>query len=252
LAYFNILQSTEYGEEDNSINLSRKAFSILNNSYSLLNLMHTYWMKGQYDKVHECADKCIALALDEGNTWNLASCYRLIGSVYACLNAEEIMIPFYNRAIHLLQNTYWNNQLDDIYYNIGATYISNKKFDLALGYLEMVKWEDNFLLSHKKALTLIRDGKKEDADKYINEMKSWILKNESEGNIEIEKMMLKEAEYECKKDFLKDPQYINLLETLMDSLKKERHKGFVIFYEDILKKAYCNQRKYKKALELYD
>jgi hypothetical protein len=42
------------------------------------------------------------------------------------------------------------------------------------------------------------------------------------------------------------------LEALRERLKSDRHKGYVIFYQDILKQAYCKQRKYKKALEIFE
>lgn len=65
-------------------------------------------------------------------------------------------------------------------------------------------------------------------------------------------MMLEEVLYECKEDYLDDPNFIKVMEALMDKLESERHKGYVLFYKNILKRAYCRQRKYKKALELYN
>lgn len=66
---------------------------------------------GEYDKVNEYAEQCISLALEEGNTWNLARCYELQGGVYASLNIESLMEPYYIRCIHLLQNTLWKEYL---------------------------------------------------------------------------------------------------------------------------------------------
>lgn len=135
---------------------------------------------------------------------------------------------------------------------MGATYLQSGNYTLALKYLNMVTWDNVFLLYHKKALVFIRSKKLEDAAEYINAMKSWIKDNEKKGNtIEVEKMMLEEALYECKEDYLDDPNFIKVMETLMDRLESERHKGYVLFYKNILKRAYCRQRKYKKALELY-
>jgi HTH-type transcriptional regulator, quorum sensing regulator NprR len=252
LAYYNMFLPMEKGKEDKIITLYLQAFNTLYNSYSLSNLMLGYWLNGQYDKVHEYSEKCIALALEEGNTHNLAQCYGLIGDVYACLNVEDLMMPYYKRTIHLLQNTYWNNQLGGIYYNIGATYLSNKKYDLALEYFEMVDWTDSFLLDHKKALTRIRSGNTLGAEKYIEQMMSWVQKQEQSDAVQVEKLMLEETIFECEDDFLENPKFIILLEKLMDCLKKNRHKGYILFYQDILKEAYCKQRQYKKALELYN
>jgi tetratricopeptide (TPR) repeat protein len=241
------------GEDDNTIQLYMRAFHILNNSFSLINLMQAYYLKGEYDKVHEYSDKCISLALEEGNTCNLAECYIIIGDVYACMNIIDLMMPFYNRAIHLLQNTGWKERLETVYYNIGATLIADKKYELAMQYLDKVNWKYDFLLSHKIALILIRSGKREEAERYISLMKQWVNDHDTvEKPAAVEKLMLEEALFECREDFLADPQYISLMEKLMDRLHNDRHKGYVNFYQDVFKKAYCRQRKYKKALNLYD
>jgi hypothetical protein len=251
LACYYLAKPLLFGQADQVIPYYQKAYYILNNSFSLLTLMEAYYMAGQYDKIHEHIDKCISLALEEGNTYNLAACNQLMGSVYACLNTEELMMPYYRRAIHLLQNTGWKDKLNLIYYNIGATYISCKKYDMALYYLDMVQEEDTFLLNHKKALTLIRSGKTQEADRFICMMEQAIAAKELKTTeVSIEKMMLEEVRYECRNNHLEDEGFIVLLENLMDILKKERHKGYVLFYKDVLKEAYCRQRKYKKALEL--
>lgn len=251
LACYHLAKPLSFGQTEQVIPYYQKAYFILNNSYSLLSLMEAYYLAGQYDKIHEHIDKCISLALEEGNTCNLAACNELMGSVYACLNADELMLPYYKRAIRLLQNTDWKDKLNVIYYNIGATYISCKKYDLALHYLNMVQEEDTFLLNHKKALALIRSGRMEEAKAFLLSLEATIKEKEmSSVNAVIEKMMLEEARFECREKHLDDPEFILLLENLIDLLKKERHKGYVLFYNDVLKEAYCRQRKYKKALAL--
>jgi tetratricopeptide (TPR) repeat protein len=252
LAYFYLLQPMDQKSAENSIPVYTQAYYILNNSFSLLALIVAYFLAGQYDKIYEYSDKCISLALEEGNTYHLAGCYEMLGTTYACLNAEDLMLPYYKRAIHLLQNTYWKDQLNNIYYNIGATLISSKKYEESLRYLNMVRNSNDFLLNHKKALVLIRSSKPKEAEEYINRMNSWLCGEQGKTSGEIEKLMYEEVIFEGKVNFLEDPKYLELMEKLMDQLMSERHKGYANFYLDILKKAYCTQRKYKKALELSD
>lgn len=260
LAYYNMLIPLEKETVDEVIPFYLQAYYILNNSMSLLNLMGAYFIAGQYEKVHEHADKCISLALEEGNTCNLAGCYELIGTAYACINAEDLMLPFYKRAIHLLQNTNWKDKLNGIYYNIGATLISSKKYDQALHYLNMVQTDSDhktqkksFLLNHKKAITLVRSSRTIEAQEYINLMVQCLQTgNPEEITAQIQKAMYEEVIYECRDNYLEDPNYVYLLEGLIDLLKQHRHKGYAYFYHDVLKEAYCRQRKYKKALALYE
>lgn len=58
-----------------------------------------------------------------------------------------------------------------------------------------------------------------------------------------------EACMECERDFLDQPEYLELLEKLIASIKKNYPFGHLYFYKDVVVEAYKRQRKYKKALE---
>lgn len=248
VALYYLIQPLDSKNANKMLTLYKKAHGILENSYSLLYVMGAYFLLGQYDKVNECADKCISIALEEGNTWSLADCFDMQGCVYAALNVEPLMLQFYKRCINLLQNTLWKEKLSGVYYNIGATYLQNGKYDLAMEYLDKVTASElDFLLNHKKALVKIRSRHSDEAKKFLEIMKNWLL---NKVNVEVEKLMYEEALMEMDKDFLSNPHFVSLLEELMVSIKDERHSGYYLFYRDLLKEAYCKQRKYKKALEL--
>ncbi|KOF57069.1 hypothetical protein AGR56_10985 [Clostridium sp. DMHC 10] len=107
LALYYIVQPLDNRSTNKRLRLYKKAHGFLNNSCSLLYVMWAYFLLGQYDKVNECANQCISLALEEGNTWSLAKCFDMQGNVYAALNIEPLMLQFYKRYINLLQNTPW-------------------------------------------------------------------------------------------------------------------------------------------------
>jgi len=248
LALYYIIQPLYSKNANKMLNLYKKAHSILENSYSLLYVIGAYFLLGQYDKVNECANQCISIALEEGNTWTLAECFDMQGCVYAALNVEPLMLQFYKRCINLLQNTLWKEKLSGTYYNIGATYLQNGKYELAMQYLNKVTGSEcDFLLNHKKALVKIRSGHSEEAKEFLEIMKNWLL---NKNDVEVEKLMYEETLMEMNKNFLSNPHFISLLEKLMLSIKTDKHLGYYLFYRDLLKEAYCKQRKYKKALEL--
>lgn len=248
LALYYIIQPLDSTNANKMLNLYKKAHGILENSYSLLYVVGAYFLLGQYDKVSDCANKCISIALEEGNTWILAECFDMQGCVYASLNVEPLMLQFYKRCINILQNTLWKEKLSGVYYNIGATYLQNGKYELAMEYLDKVtNSECDFLLNHKKALVKIRSGHSDESKEFLEIMKNWLL---NKVDAEVEKLMYEETLMETDKDFLSNPHFVNLLEDLMVSIKNKRHLGYYLFYRDLLKEAYCKQRKYKKALEL--
>ena len=151
-AYYYVI-SEEYVSTKEYLDLTMKAFHIMQNSYFLNILCGVYFLCGEYSKIHQCEDKLVSYTLEEGNTFQLAEFYALNGTAYACLNQEEMMMHYYNRSLHFLQNTKWEQDMTyHIYYNIGSTYISSGKYALALSYLEKAKKEENiteFLLAHK-------------------------------------------------------------------------------------------------------
>jgi len=48
---------------------------------------------------------------------------------------------------------------------------------------------------------------------------------------------------------LHNPEYLTLLEELIEAIKKDYHFGHLYFYREIIIDTYVAQRKYKKALE---
>lgn len=61
------------------------------------------------------------------------------GSAYACLNMDIMMMSCYEKSVNFLRNTGWIEELSAFYYNIGATYISLKKYNEAIYYLKQTE-----------------------------------------------------------------------------------------------------------------
>lgn len=253
LAYYRILQSWERQDLPESVDYCNEAFRILGNSFAITQLCSAYMMQGDYTAIHRMENRLVAAAVEEGNTYRLADYFFLNGTAYACLNLEEMMQLYYERSIRLLQNTEWNKERADLYYNMGATYISLKKYELSLKYLELAEiygasnLSDSIAMNHKKAVALIRSGNKEQAGIYLEKMRIQIARTEDKSEADV--LKYEEACWECKENFLDHPAYLELLEKLIKALKRERHFGHLYFYHDIITQAYTRQRKYKKALE---
>lgn len=250
-----------YEDKKTALEKRIQAQKILQNSYATLCLMWGYWEIGQYNKVMNLSSKAVNYALDEGNTWILSQIYSMIGSIYACYNMEEQMIMEYNKAMNLLKNTNWQDSLEIMYYNIGATYISLENYKKAREYLGECKHE-HFNLFHKLAVLEINTGNKERADHWICKMSEhidnyleskttndeWNEFNKSlyQGMVEI----LEVTKLQSKGNPEKHPEYILLLESLMDKFLSEGRYGFMLFHKNSLKEAYIENRRYKDALAL--
>ena len=253
-AYYELLCSWRIEDSEERVRLCQDACAILNNSYAMLWLCDAYLLQGNYAAIHAMEQRIVAAAVEEGNTAELAGCFFLMGDTYACLNMEEMMMLYYERGIRLLQNTGWQNMLCVVYYNIGAVYISLKKYEPALEYLEKAQLQEkedgeepDIDILHKKAIACLRMGKKEEAQKFLTELKEALFSEEKPSEVDI--LKYEEAVMECRDGFFDDPAYLQLLEKLIEKIRKERHFGHLYFYRDVVIEAYKRQRKYKKALE---
>lgn len=249
-AYYVILNWETYLVQKERMEDFEEAAKTIDNSFAMNLLCMFYFQLGEYNKIHQLEQKIVAMALKEGNTYQLADFYFLNGSAYACLNMEEMMADNINRSIHLLQNTGWNDALNDQYYNLGATYISLKKYDLAKKYLEKIETRENqnlFMIPQKLALSYIRSGDLEKGKEYLKQMKEVLPQFPKDERLF--SLLFQEAEWECQENFLDEPAYLELLEQLAIQIKKVRPFGFLYFFYDVIVESYTRQRKYKKALE---
>lgn len=248
-AYYKLLLYWEDMKSPEGVRLCREASETLGSSFAMNVLCFAYIQQGEYSAIHQMENRVVAAALEEGNTYQLANYYFYKGTAYACLNLEDMMTVYYERNIRLLQNTAWKSELCDVYYNLGASYVSLKRYEKALEYLEKVEaqGQEYSAVSHKKALALIRSGRKEEARKFLEKMKNQLLTDP--GSSEADYLKYEEACMECREEFLDAPEYLDLLERLMEALRREYHFGHLYFYRDVMVEACKRQRKYKKALE---
>lgn len=254
-AYYKLLCAWHERDAERRLCLCSEACDILNNSWAMIQLCEAYFWKGDYSAIHRMEQRIVAAAVWEGNTYQLADCFFMQGNAYACLNMEEMMMDYFERGIRLLQNTAWKDSLSNVYYNIGATCISLKKYELALRYLALARQQEEtkegigteVSILHKMAMAKIRTGKVEEAKELLAEMKEQL--EEQENPPKVDWLKYEEALMECEEGFLDDPKYLDVLERLIISIEKELHFGHLYFYRDVIVEAYKRQRKYKAALE---
>lgn len=250
-----------YEDRDIALEKRIKAQRILQNSYSTLWLLWVYWSRGEYSIANSLSSQAVNFALDEGNTWVLSQVYLLLGSIYSVYNMEEDMLREYQKSMNLIRNTNWFKDLDSIYYNMGATYLSLGNYPKSREYLEKAN-KNNFGAYHKWAVLENKTGNKEEADKWIGEMDRYIreYKETNHGTPDWDKYkkfnydemagILEVTKLQIAGNPEKSDKYILLLESLMDRFLKDGRYGFMIFHKEYLKEAYSKNRRYKDALEL--
>lgn len=247
LALYRLLRCRAQPQAPEALTWCREACQSLDCSAAMMELAFLYLLRGDYAAIHRMESRLVAAAVDEGNLFQLANYFFLNATAYACLNQEAMMLTYYQRCIRLLQNTGWQQFLGDTYYNMGATYISLKQYDLSLEYLARAEKIQgvSLALSHKKAVALLRSGQREEARAALRQMQALL---DSEDATESDHLKYQEACMELEENYLDNPAYLELLERLIRALKQECHFGHLYFYREAVLDAYVRQRKYKKAL----
>lgn len=243
-AFYNIFVGNCAQSAKEQLECYQKANDILHHSYTMLLLAYAHIYNSEYTAVHNLESRLVTAALEEGNVYTIAEYYLANGTAYGSLDMDEMMISYYNRSLRMFENTGWKHALDNVCYNIGSVYLSQKRFLEAREYLERVG-EESFGIWHKRALLAIRSKEVKEGKLCLEQMKKY-LKDEK---TELLQLLYEEACMEQERDFLQNPKYERLLDRLIVALKKYAHFGYLYFFKDVITQAYIGQRKYKKALE---
>lgn len=241
LGWYFLALSKLMGEE--AVEIGEEAVRILQNSFSQVILIHVLYEKGEYRKVLEWADKTVVQALEEGNLWTLAECYNMKGTVYACFNMEDLMLKEYKRAANLLEESRWGEDLRNIYYNIGATYLGIGRYEEAEEYLKQAEMEDSFMIYHKFALLYCRTGRAKEAKEIWERMKFCEIDEKKE---ELKPQILEITRMELEGEMGNDA-FVFLLEDLMKKFYEKKMFGYMMFFHEQLQHQYKSRRMYRKA-----
>ena len=250
-ALFTIMKYSKEKLSDSEIAHYIQMCELLDESFALnlLSLKHLH--RGEYAAIHRLEGKIVAKALCEGNLYQLADYYIINGSAYACINQLEMMMDYYKRAIGLLEHTEWKENLTSVYYNMGASYVSVGEYEKGIDYLRVAQETyhmEDFMLQHKLALAYVRLQDYEKAQTYLSKMKNQL--SELPYLRKADHLKYQEVCMEMEEGFQQKPEYLTLMEELVEAVERDYHVGHLVFYNDLAMETYCLHRKYKKALEL--
>lgn len=250
-ALFTIMKYSKEKLSDTEIAQYIQMCELLDESFALNLLCLKHLHRGEYAAIHRMEGKIVARALCEGNLYQLADYYITNGSAYACINQMEMMMDYYKRAIGLLEHTEWKENLTGVYYNMGASYVSVGEYQKGIEYLSIAKEQyrmNDFMLQHKMALAYVRLNDYQMAQIFLEKMKSQLANLSYLRNAD--HLKYQEVCMEMEEGFQLKPEYLTLMEELVDAVERDYHVGHLVFYKDLAMETYCIHRKYKKALEL--
>lgn len=247
-ALYELLHGESSDDEDSF--LKADAFSPC--SFSKYKLAHLYYKNGQFQKALQYCSKAYDLAAYEGNTAIMSEVSIIEGGCYCNLHQIDLMMQTYDRCMNLNRNN--QTMQNDIYYNIGATYLEVGKNQKALEYLKLTEHHrtdplDRFLTYHKLSLAYFNLNQLTESLTYIEKAET-MLKQKliDDGNEDLYAKMIKIVR--LMNQNINDEGYMNLLKEVYEECGSRTIFGYQQFHGQLLIKAYTTNRRYKEALIL--
>ncbi|MGL4799515.1 MAG: tetratricopeptide repeat protein, partial [Cellulosilyticaceae bacterium] len=241
---------------DQAISFFSQANNLRQTSPGLALLSLCYFFKGQYPLSIDMNESAYKRAIDEGNiSWALNICLTQAGS-YSNMKNIYLMLKYYDRALNLCEGIGDLKYKEDIYYNLGATFLTLKDYAKALSYclhslaLARVNHREHISLYHKLALIYLEIGNKEEASSYLTLAFEALAKDEEHQFSAMRKSLDIVAIRVEDPNYLYNPLYLETLEYVYNHIEKELHFGFKQFHGDYLITCYKANRRYKDALRV--
>lgn len=207
-------------------------------------LVRLYFLSGMYSEAIEEGKRALVICAENGRLNSMHMITLLIAYSYSNLFDEENMIKYYNLSDKYTK--YLKRPLSvEEDYNIGASYLTLGKYELAQTYLEKA-------MNNRTNLDIVRQklgfvyallGKSDDALNQVD-----ILKKSNEVLYQKSAVIIELIATDSK--YLESKRYLDLLEESYEYVLSFSHHGYSQFFALLLKEAYIANRMYKKALEI--
>lgn len=236
------------GYINDDINMLENAKRIKNTPEVVNQMAYIKWLEGKYYEAIELYLEALSLANSEGNIKEQIDTCIMLGHIYLDIHVPT-MQKYYDKALMLSNYIKRTNNKYLIYYHMGIAYTSIQ-FDKSQEYLiEALKWcneknKDSLEKIYQKIcfLYLYYDKRKEIKDYYDKAKEIDILKEVNE----LIGIMIDD------KDYIHSEIYLNKLQEIYNTSKRDNKHSNTKYYGDFLIEAYKANRRYKDALAVTD
>lgn len=212
---------------------------------------HMYLSNGEFFEAIEHLQKAYDMYSNTGNVYGMLYTCVLLGDCYACQNVEALMMKYYKIGANLARNLKDKKEMRVLYYNIGATYLELKRYDIAEEYLSQCMhtnddvMEDVFYCNHKLALLYIETNRKEKGLPYVKKLQSIATSLQKDAFLKISEFIV--LRYED--NYLQNKRYAEVLQEIC-KLEDSLYFGFRLFHARYYVEVLQHQRRYKEAFHI--
>ncbi|MBQ8830283.1 MAG: tetratricopeptide repeat protein [Oscillospiraceae bacterium] len=207
-----------------------------------------HYQRGHLTAAVEALQAAYTAASNEGHPRVMLMSRMYIGNCYSNIGDIPAMLSHYGIAENIARALGDKNSLEVIRYNTASTQLEQGNFSDALTYFESIEAPDKMVL-HKLALCYEKTGQQDKALKAVE--KAFSLPADSFKPAGFEDALISPVYFRLThKDYLKSPEYGELLLNCFARCRNEMHSGYVRFHLPWVIEWHEGNRQYKKALEL--
>ena len=230
---------------------------VSNRSYFLLAAGTRPLWRGDYEKAAICFQRGMDQAYREGSLRILMKCCGNLGTCYSCLNQLEKTRECYAAASRMARSLGRLKDMAIMAYNLATTELQLGLPEDALRHLLEQPWNEAVYFQ-KLAICYEQLGQKDKSRSALNQALTapmTVLLDGTPGETEEIRGIFKQI---CElirirlddANYLKNPEYGNILIACIRSMKKQLPMGFVQFHAGWLEEWYVANRQYHKAHEV--
>ena len=213
--------------------------------------------RGDYEKAAICFQRGMDQAYREGSLRILMKCCGNLGTCYSCLNQLEKTRECYAAASRMARSLGRLKDMAIMAYNLATTELQLGLPEDALRHLLEQPWNETVYFQ-KLAICYEQLGQKDKSRSALNQALTapmTVLLDGTPGETEEIRGIFKQI---CElirirlddANYLKNPEYGNILIACIRSMKKQLPMGFVQFHAGWLEEWYVANRQYHKAHEV--
>lgn len=206
-----------------------------------------HYINGHYLDVIRNGEKSYLMFAKNGNVLGMMNCANHIATAYSNLDHMKSSLDYYRIVQNIARLLPNNNRLNLTHYNIGATYLSNGYYDLAIDYLLKAKKGNSeiiFDVLSKLVIAYALNNDFKNAKTIFNQIEL--------STDELEVLIYKSLDIMVhENNFMSSRDLSSALEKVVENSQLHSHYGTSRFFALLLYQVYQIQKRYKLALDIY-
>lgn len=221
-------------------------------SYFLLEAGKRLFWQGEHGDAIVCLQRGMDQAYRERSLNIMTECCLFLGNCYSSLNQLKQTQEHYADAIRMARSLGRQDLMEVITYNLATTELQMGLTEKALYHLLSALWNEAMYF-HKLAICYERLGQKEKVRQALEQAQTAPLKALPGGPVqarEIFSQMCRLVQFrQDDPNYLKNPEYGQILQSCFQNMKKKLPTSFVRFHAVWLDEWYVANRQYRQAHE---